>query len=76
MEKTQCSGCATHKSVLSRDGQFACTGIRLKAQVKCPCAICLIKMVCQKSCDEYDKYKYESWMDHIKNGEIEDENTL
>lgn len=48
-----CEGCI----VLEDSGQ--CYMINLGREKDCPCRICLIKVMCNTTCKEYDEYKCE-----------------
>ncbi len=52
MPKTNnCKGCHTYM----HDDIF-CSSLIMNNADKCPCRICLVKVVCVKACDEYRSF--------------------
>ncbi len=46
-----CKGCYTHTHA-----SFGCPVTLIKQSDECPCRLCLIKVVCITSCDEYRQF--------------------
>ncbi len=51
MTTNKCEGCHTYINA-----GFRCSTRLIKQSDRCPCIICLIKVVCKKACDEYRKF--------------------
>ncbi len=47
---TGCKGCTMYEN------DTHCIIIENKKDGKCPCKNCLVKVVCEYSCEEYDEY--------------------
>jgi len=48
MMETNCDGCYS---------RIACSNIYVSTDSKCPCNMCIVKMVFCKGCDEYTEYR-------------------
>ncbi len=59
-----CKGCYTHMSL-----DASCPTTLVENADTCPCRICLIKGVCGRACDEYEKFSimYNKTQFHISN---------
>jgi len=53
-----CEGCLG-KCVYSNTYGFGT--ILKEAAVKCPCRICIVKMICSSGCEEYNKFRREAY---------------
>lgn len=61
-----CKGCYTYTYA-----HITCpSGLRDRSD-KCPCRICLIKVVCSKSCEEYEAFSDASYSHIVEPGRIE-----
>jgi len=58
-DRNLCQGCRAHE-----EGTCIAVDHQLKAEVKCPCVICLVKGMCKEGCDDYQLYWYK-WKEHI-----------
>jgi len=74
MNFTICPGCLTYISAeearenLKEDGYSDIPQCAIKPYHKgkrCPCSICLVKMVCTEVCDELNTYKMEGYKDYF-----------
>ncbi len=48
MKANTCEGCLVHDTC-------CCSGSRKRPNNGCPCKNCLIKMVCETTCEEFEK---------------------
>jgi len=55
----KCKGCMTYES--QHPGRSVCNYIPYIKETKCPCFQCLIKSMCDTSCNDFDQYIY--WLD-------------
>ena len=55
-----CKGCSAFKEIrcYSIDHQDI-------ALIKCPCSSCMVKPMCNQSCEDYTIY-WNNWKDHIR----------
>jgi len=52
-----CKGCYTLSYVYLYGPKLECTYVRYNKDGQCPCTKCIVKMICQQGCPEYDTYK-------------------
>ena len=62
MTSNKCKGCKSNEPLPNRG--YPCDHITNKD--KCPCAICLIKMVCEAACKEYMIHRQYNRVSHLK----------
>ena len=53
MEKEDCEGCYTHERYKKYSDQYN----SISKDLICPCSICLVKPVCDNSCEKLIKYE-------------------
>ena len=56
---TRCQGCKSYET-----GVCYCVEHQLKASRKCPCIVCLVKMMCEDRCEDYQHY-WDNWKDYL-----------
>lgn len=59
--KEICQGCKIYNgSISKKDTKFNC-GNLISDYLKCPCAKCLIKTMCDKACETFDEFSNERY---------------
>lgn len=46
---SECSGCISYGTV--------CAGEQSSKNIKCPCMVCIIKVICKNACEEYEAFR-------------------